>query len=176
MPIPIPIILGAAGLGAYFLLRKKPADAALTAQTRAALAAPSSAPAAVFAPAPAAVFAPAPAAASSPAQDAQDALIVEEAIAQFSTERGASFDADPLVEQSMDRFPASPGGFASSAQDFSAPVQDNFLDPGTGLRAQNAPPPEEQVEEESTLSSVLSSFNPFGDDGDEDPAADDGFF
>jgi len=156
MPIPIPVILGAAGLGAYLLFRKKPAaDAVLTEQTRAALAAPSFAPVAPS-------FTPPPAGMQnvSPARSAEDAKIVEEAIAQFATERGASFDADPLVEQAMDRFDR-PVTDLGEIDDFSA-VEDRFVD-------------FEEEEEDSTLASVVSFFNPFGDEETGEDIQDQGF-
>jgi hypothetical protein len=152
-----------AAAGLYYLLRKKPAGPTFTATPSAVRAAPV-APATPF-------VSPA---AASPQQSAEDRAIVDAALAQFATEREF-----PIEEQSIDTgiTPRGGGNFSPGATTVDAttgqPGQDFFVDPGSGLRAQNAPPPEEQIETPSMLASLADAANDpfgmlFGGDNDEE--------
>jgi hypothetical protein len=150
MPIPVivPVIAGAAAL--YLIFRKKAPSAA-----------PSVAAATFSAAVPAPVATAAPPSVSSFAQEQdqseEDQSIVEAALAQFATERGASIQADPLVEQTID-------ATRSRAPSISAipGTAETFLDP-SGLRKADAPAPIEETDEPTLLEIASSAASdPFG--------------
>jgi hypothetical protein len=147
MPVPLIAVLGAAGLGAYLLLRKK-APAATTFPTVAASTTPT------FAPAPPAPAATAAATAVTPAsvanQDVSDQAIVNAAFNTLVAQQSSAVDQ---VNQQIQPLPSS--ALSSTT---------NFLDPGTGLRVDpsQAPAPISVTEPDTLAQVAAAAADPLG--------------